>query len=102
MTERDLQRECEAVLRLLQAAGVILRWYHRPDSPRRIRPEQRGLPDLLIGVRRDLVLGVELKTAKGKTSAEQDDWLACFGDRGAVCRSVEDLYMFLGRHGVIQ
>ena len=97
--ERKLQADCEALLGDLKALGKVATWYHRPDVRGR-RPERKGLPDLVIGVRPDLDLCVELKTAKGKLSVEQLVWLGVFGDRGAVCRSQGELMEFLEGHGV--
>ena len=98
--ERKLQADCEALLDDLIALGRVATWYHRPDVRGR-RPERKGLPDLLIGVRPGMVLGVELKTAKGKLSVEQLVWLGVFGDRGAVCRSQGELMEFLESAGVL-
>jgi len=56
----------------------------------------------VIGVRPDLVLGVELKTAKGRPSVEQLVWLGCFGDLGRVCRSQGEMMDFFGECGVLE
>lgn len=98
--ERKLQADCEALLDDLIALGRVATWYHRPDVRGR-RPERKGLPDLLIGVRHGMVLGVELKTATGKISVEQLVWLGCFGDLGSVCRSQGELLNFLESAGVL-
>jgi len=100
--ERDLQRATEAILDELQAHGRILCWYHRPDrAPRAQDHEQRGLPDLVVGVREGCVLGLELKTATGRVRPEQEIWLRCLGDRGALCRSLGEVLDFLRRWGVM-
>ena len=95
-TERQLQRAVETILGQMQAAGQIRCWYHRPDRATRAQDrEQRGLPDLVIGVREGLVVALELKTATGKVSQEQAEWLACWGERGRVCRGVGEVLGFL-------
>ena len=95
-TESKLQAACEAQLGKLWTMRQIVDWYHRPDR-KPGRGERSGLPDLLIAVRPGLVLAVELKTETGKVTPKQAAWLACWGDRGAVCRSVGELLDFVGR-----
>lgn len=101
-TERRLQRAVEAILGQLVATGQIRCWYHRPDRATRAQDhEQRGLPDLVIGIRPGLVVAVELKTAAGKVTPEQDAWLSCWGERGCLCRSVGEVLDFLRRWEVV-
>jgi hypothetical protein len=97
-TERSLQARCEALLRQLQALGKISCWYHRPDREC-ARGEQRGLPDLVIGVRQGLVLAVELKSWSGKLRPEQEVWLSCWGAEGCVVRSTGELLDVLKTYG---
>lgn len=100
--ERELQRAVEAVLEQLVALGKIRCWYHRPDRATRAQDhEQRGLPDLVVGVRADLVLALELKTATGRVRPEQETWLGCWGERGALCRSLGEVLAHLQRWGVV-
>ena len=84
--EAALQAACHRVLGQLLAMGRIVDWYHRPDRAPG-RGERAGLPDLLVAVRPGLVVACELKTATGRVSPRQAAWLACWGERGAVCRS---------------
>ena len=63
--EADFQ---QAVLDLAQLAGW--RVYHTYDS-RRSNP---GFPDLVL-VKPPMVLFVELKTDKGRLTAEQQEWI---------------------------
>lgn len=100
-TERELQRGCERLLGELKALHLIMAWAHIPDQrPRRQDWKRRGVLDLLIAVRRDLVVAAELKTSSGRTTPDQAIWLVAWGDRGSVCRSEGELLSFLKRHGV--
>lgn len=59
------------------------RWYHPPDNmPRKARSGytyvqnvRRGFPDLVL-VKPPRLLFVELKKQTGKTTPEQEDWIA--------------------------
>lgn len=101
--ERDLLAWTAALLLRLKEQGRIRRWHHVPDQ-RRTRAEQAGMLDLHIGVRDGLVIALELKRpdGKGKLSPEQIDWLACWGDRGAVACSQEQVLEHLRRWGVVR
>lgn len=68
MTEAQLQA---AVI----ACAKALRWrvYHTYDS----RRSERGFPDLVM-LRHGKLLVVELKSAFGRTSRDQDAWLDAF------------------------
>jgi len=99
--ESSLQSATEAELDRLQATGAILDYYHRPDgAPRRRGQERAGVPDLIIAVRDDLVLAIELKSATGRLTKWQRFWLQAFGTRGCVCRSIDEVRDFLGKWGV--
>ena len=100
MNERELQCQCERILRQLKAAGAILDWYHRPDR-RAGRREQPGLPDLIIAVRPEVVLAVELKVGRRKLTVPQERWLDCFGTHGCEARSVYDMLTLLRWWGVL-
>lgn len=71
--ERSFQRQ---VTDLLDAYGWI--WYHANLSIR----DRRGFPDL-IACRRDRLLAVELKSADGKPTDEQLEWLVRLSLAGA-------------------
>ncbi len=68
----------------------LLRWrraHFRPGLNRRgewqtaVQGDGAGFPDLIL-VRGGRVLAVELKSELGKTSPEQDAWLAAFAQAG--------------------
>lgn len=99
-TERELQDAVNALLVELQARGRIRCWYHRSDT-RRTRAEQPGFPDLRIGVRPGVEIGIELKTPTRKLGPGQQDWLDCLAERGCVCRSLSEVLDFLRRWEVV-
>jgi hypothetical protein len=74
MTERQLQA---AVIQLAELLGWMT--YHTHDS-RRSNP---GYPDLTL-VKDDRLLFVELKSATGRLTTEQTEWLRALG----YCASV--------------
>ena len=55
----------------------------------------------MIGVRPGLVVAVELKTATGRVSPEQREWLDLWGANGAVVRSERELLDRLAAWGVL-
>ena len=74
MTEKQLQA---AVVRLAQ----IQQWkvYHTYDS----RRSEPGFPDLVLA-RDDQLMFVELKSAKGKVTEAQEQWLRALVKGGAI------------------
>jgi len=103
--ERDLLAEVTRVLDELVASGALLCWYHRPDrAPRERDRERPGLPDLVIGVRPDLVIGVELKRpdGTGRLRHEQETWLRAWGTRGCLATSLAEVLAHLRRWGVVR
>lgn len=96
----DLLMPALALLKRLKAAGQITAFWHRPDQKSRGR-EAGGVPDLLVALGPDRgIVALELKTATGKVTPEQAVWLAAFGDRGCVCRSLAAVRAFLAGFGV--
>jgi hypothetical protein len=85
MSERDLQA---TIVQAARTFGWLVAHHH--DSRRQVRPgvfvgdaDAAGLPDLIM-VRRDRVLFVELKAAKGRTTPAQDAWLDALAASGCV------------------
>jgi hypothetical protein len=81
--------EADFQSQVLQLAK-LLRWrraHFRPGLNRRgewqtaVQGDGAGFPDLLL-VRGDRVLAAELKSELGKTTPEQDAWLAALGQAG--------------------
>ncbi len=67
-----------AVRRLARYRGWMV--YHTADS----RRSEPGFPDCtLVSVRQRRLIFAELKTATGKTTPEQDEWLAALAAAGA-------------------
>lgn len=67
-TERGFQ---DAVIALFRLHGWLV--YHVPDSR---RATSNGYPDLTMVHPTHGLIFAELKTAKGKTTGDQDGWLA--------------------------
>lgn len=67
---------------LVIAAAKTLGWrvYHTHDA----RRSHAGYPDLTL-VRGKRLVFVEMKAPKGKTTPEQDAWLAALAGAGAEC-----------------
>ena len=83
VSERDWQATVEELLAL---GGWD--WIHLTDSRRQ---RATGWPDL-FAVRRDerlperaIAIAIELKTERGRTTAEQERWLALLADAGVQC-----------------
>jgi hypothetical protein len=72
--EKDFQKKVTDLCDYLH-----LKWHHETDS----RRSKKGFPDLLIAGPGG-VLFVELKSAKGKTTAEQEEWLDKLDQAGAT------------------
>lgn len=74
MLERDLQA---AVVELARMLGYLT--YHTHDS----RKSAPGFPDLvLVHPRSGALIFAELKSATGKVTREQDEWLRALALRG--------------------
>ncbi len=72
-TEKEFMAQ---VIALAKLRGFKV--YHTHDS----RRSESGWPDLVLV--RDRIFFVELKTEKGKVSAEQDDWLRAISIAGGI------------------
>jgi hypothetical protein len=73
MTEKQFQ---QTVVDMARALGW--RVYHTYDS----RRSERGFPDLVLV--RDRIVYLELKTATGKVSLDQQQWIAALTAAGAT------------------
>lgn len=73
MSEAEFQAR---VIRLARLLGW--RVYHTHDS----RRSAAGFPDLVLARRGRGVIYAELKSEKGRTTAEQDEWLGLLRDSG--------------------
>lgn len=84
--EKDFMAE---VVKRAKALGWLV--YHTYSS----RKSQPGFPDLVL-LRAGVMVVAELKTEKGKTTAEQDTWLEAFHNLAAVA-AVSNVRVFLWR-----
>lgn len=111
--EEDLHRVCFGWIGLMQQQYPILKWMmHVPNGGKRPRGEagklkamgaKPGVPDLLLPRKYGVWLGlaVELKSAVGRLSVDQEDWLDAFEEDGyltAVCRTFEDFQSVVFRY----
>jgi hypothetical protein len=102
--EEDLHRAAFEWVGLMSGRQRILRWmFHTPNGGKRPKSEsgklkamgQRpGVPDLMLPRRRGVYAGlaVELKSATGRLSPYQREWLAALDEEGyltAVCRDLD-------------
>lgn len=103
--EEDLHRICFEWVTLLSSRYPILRWMaHYPAGGKRPRGEagklralgtKPGVPDLMVfrPYRGWTGLAVELKSATGTVSDNQQEWLSALKEDGyltAVCRSLDE------------
>lgn len=96
-SERDLQEQTRALLKILYAQGEVVVFFHAHDS----QHSQPGYPDWTIGLKGGRVLWIELKSANGKLSPAQEKWAEFLGKgRWALCRSFEEFREELERRGV--
>lgn len=108
--EEALQRAVVQLLAIYEARG-LLAYAHCPNGERRdpvtggrlkalgVRP---GVPDLLLWMPGGH-FQIELKTAKGRLSADQGAWIgrmSAFGHRVHVCRTVDEVEAALRDEGV--
>lgn len=74
MSEAEL---LAAVRQLARLSGWLT--YHTHDS----RRSEAGFPDLtLVNIRQGRIIFAELKTAAGRTTPQQDEWLAALAAAG--------------------
>ena len=98
--EADLQRAvCEYLDRALPFGW---RYWHNYQNAPTVQAQARmkalgvkaGIPDLILAGPDRQMIAIELKSPKGRTSVEQEDWLdwfTCCGWHAAVARSVDDV-----------
>ena len=55
----------------------------------------KGAPDLLVGFRGETYL-MEVKTAKGKLTPDEQDWLNAWQGQATVVRTIEDAFVVIG------
>ncbi len=87
-TAATAMTETELLDSVLELAG-LLKWrtaHFRPALTKHgwrtaVAGDGKGFPDLVLV--RDRVLFVELKSARGQLSIEQQDWFHALGDAGA-------------------
>jgi hypothetical protein len=88
MSEEELQ---DAVIQAAQLQGWVV-VHHRPARTekgwRTAVQGQKGFPDLVLA-RDGRVLFRELKTTKGKPTANQEIWLEALGDLGGIWRPAD-------------
>lgn len=82
VTEKQFQRQVEGFLNVYG-----WRWFHAPDNRPvngRVQAVKAGFPDL-VAVHGRRLLFIELKRETGRTTADQDAWLADLKVAGAEC-----------------
>jgi len=72
VTEKDFREQVRDLCRIY-GWKIYFSWssLHSP----------KGFPDLIL-VRDNIIMAVELKSEKGRTTVEQDEWLAAFSAAG--------------------
>ena len=108
--EEDLQIACFSLVVMSQAAHPILRWmYHPPNGGGRSKATagrlramgvRSGVPDLLCHMESGRWKGfaVEAKSAIGRLSEDQIDWLIMFKQRGylvGLFRTIDEFSTYL-------
>jgi hypothetical protein len=99
--EKQLQRAVEDLLAILVRKKQVIDFYHRPDREAG-RNERPGFPDICIALPSG-PCAIELKRdmPSAKPSEAQARWLACWGDRGALCRNLGQVRAALRSWGVV-
>ena len=81
--------------------GQILCWRHNPRQlGKREVAEQKGYVDQTIGIRADLVVGVELKKIGKDLEPEQIPWRIAFGQNHILCRTETEFLSEMWARGV--
>jgi len=99
--EDVLQRQCETYLEILICKGLVMDYLHIPESMWRgvmtgnsiaakseCADYMKSWPDLLIFIKDNRYIAVELKTETGKVTHGQRDKLKVLN--GKICRSFEE------------
>lgn len=111
--EEDLHRACFDLVGKLSCRHPILAWMvHYPAGGKRPKGEagklkamgaKPGIPDLLLPRRNGIWTGFacELKSATGRLSSHQEDWLQALAAEGyfiSVCRTVDEFQTALRQY----
>lgn len=101
MRESDLQKMVLSYLKLnhyfhyRNFVGPVLAGGMRRKNP------MKGLPDIIMCDRKGHMIGIELKSDKGKLSGEQMEWQEKFHNHGVIYWLIKDFEEFvdcLNRH----
>lgn len=111
--EEDLHRAAFTWIGLMTPRHRILRFFfHTPNGGKRPKGEagklramgqKPGVPDLLLPRRRGIYTGlaVELKSATGRLSDDQREWLSALEEEGyltAVCRDLDAVQAVVSKY----
>ena len=77
----------ESIVAALRAVGCSVECLHAVG---------KGVPDLLVGLRNGVNLLLEVKSATGKLTPEQQEWHAKWRGHVAVVRSIEEALRAVG------
>lgn len=111
--EEDLQIECFKAVAVLELKHPILKWMvHVPNGGKRTKAQagrlkamgvKSGVIDVLLPRRHRgwAGLAIELKSAKGRTTPDQDAWLEAFAEDGyvtGVARTLDEFMALVNRY----
>ncbi len=111
--EEDLQIECFRAVAVLELQHPILKWMlHVPNGGKRTKAQAGRLKAMGVkGGALDVLLprkyrgwpglAIELKSAKGRTTPEQDAWLEAFAEDGyvtGVARTLDEFMALVKRY----
>jgi VRR-NUC domain len=109
-SEDQIQRAVIAHLQQRAAPGVV--WWHTPNGGKRDRIEaarfkgmgvRSGVADLVL-VHRGSVYAIELKSATGRPTTSQMEWMSAFnaaGGNGCICYDLDRALQMLERWGIL-